>query len=54
MLAVLKLGGVEISSSELTALFRKASHRHHCECGDQMLRNFLDGLGERLRKTTST
>jgi uncharacterized protein YehS (DUF1456 family) len=54
MLAVLKLGGMEISSSELSALFRKESHRHHRECGDQMLRNFLNGLSAKLRKTTST
>ena len=50
MLAILKLGGMEISSSELSALFRKEGHRHYRECGDQMLRNFLNGLSETLRK----
>lgn len=44
MLATLKRGGMEVSSSELSALFRKDSHRHYRACGDQMLRNFIKGL----------
>lgn len=44
MLAVLKLAGMDISKSELTALFRKEGHRNYKECGDQFLRNFLKGL----------
>lgn len=44
MLAILKLGGMELSSSELAALFRARSHRHFRPCGDQLLRNFLGGL----------
>lgn len=44
MLAVLRLGGVEISASELSALFRAEGHKHYKPCGDQFLRNFLKGL----------
>jgi len=44
MLAVLKCGDVDISKSELTALFRKKGHKHYKECGDQFLRYFLKGL----------
>ena len=49
MLATLKAGGHPMSSGELTALFRKPQHKHYRECGDQVLRKFLDGLTERLR-----
>ena len=33
-----------ISGTELTALFRKKGHKHYKECGDQLLRRFLNGL----------
>ena len=49
MLAILKAGGHSMSRGELTALFRKPQHKHYRECGDQVLRKFLDGLTERLR-----
>jgi uncharacterized protein YehS (DUF1456 family) len=48
MLNILKLGDVDISKSELTALFRKKGHKHYKECGDQFLRYFFKGLA--LRK----
>lgn len=50
MLAVLALGEMPLSASELGALFRKPGHVHYRECGDQLLRNFLDGLTARLRQ----
>jgi uncharacterized protein YehS (DUF1456 family) len=49
MLAVLRLADVEISKSELTALFRKEGHKNYKECGDQFLRKFLRGLSLRYR-----
>ena len=49
MLETLKLGGMDISKSELSALFRKEGHKHYKECGDQFLRSFLTGLATRLR-----
>ncbi|MEK6628482.1 MAG: DUF1456 family protein [Bdellovibrionota bacterium] len=33
-----------ISKSELSAIFRTEDHPNYVECGDQLLRNFLDGL----------
>jgi uncharacterized protein YehS (DUF1456 family) len=41
---ILKLADFEITKSELSALFRSADHRNYKECGDQILRNFLNGL----------
>lgn len=49
MLAILKLADVEISTSELSALFRRKDHKHYKECGDQFLRNFLNGLTKQRR-----
>ncbi len=34
----------KVSKSELGALFRKEDHLKYMECGDQILRNFLNGL----------
>ncbi|MEW6053283.1 MAG: DUF1456 family protein [Nitrospirota bacterium] len=47
MRTILKLADVEISKSELSALFRKEGHRNYKECGDQFLRKFLKGLSLR-------
>jgi len=49
MLGILKLASVDISKSELTALFRKEGHKNYKECGDQFLRKFLKGLSIRYR-----
>lgn len=49
MLSTLKQGGMNLSKSELSALFRKKGQRHYKECGDQILRNFLKGLTMRCR-----
>jgi len=39
----------EVSKSELGAFFRKEDHPKFMECGDQILRNFLNGLVIHLR-----
>lgn len=44
MLHILKLAGVEISPSELSAIFRKEDHKNYRECGDRYVRNFLKGM----------
>jgi uncharacterized protein YehS (DUF1456 family) len=49
MLGILKLADIDISKSELTALFRKEGHKNYKECGDQFLRKFLKGLSIRYR-----
>jgi uncharacterized protein YehS (DUF1456 family) len=47
--AILRLAGVEVSKSELGALFRKKGQDNFRPCGDQFLRNFLAGLTKRYR-----
>ena len=49
IVAILKLAGFEISNSELGAFFRSPDHPKYMECGDQVLRNFLNGLIIHLR-----
>lgn len=44
MLQIFKLAGLELSSSELSAVFRKEDHKNYRECGDKYIRNFLKGL----------
>ena len=39
----------KVSKSELGALFRKEDHPNYMECGDQILRNFLNGLVIHMR-----
>ena len=46
---ILELVDFRISKSELGALFRKEDHPKYLECGDQILRNFLNGLVIHLR-----
>jgi uncharacterized protein YehS (DUF1456 family) len=49
ILDILKLAGMELSAAELGALFRAPDHRNYKECGDQVLRRFLDGLIIKMR-----
>ena len=44
MLKIFRLAGLEISNSELSALFRNKEHKNYKECGDKYMRNFLKGL----------
>ncbi len=44
ILEILSLVDFTVSHSELRALFRNPNHRNYKECGDQILRKFLDGL----------
>lgn len=46
---ILALVDFRISKSELGAFFRKENHPKYMECGDQILRNFLNGLIIHLR-----
>jgi len=46
---ILQLVDFKISKSELGAFFRKEDHPNYMECGDQVLRNFLNGLVIHLR-----
>lgn len=44
IIEILKLSDFQISKTELSALFRKEDHPNYMKCGDQLLRNFLNGL----------
>ena len=44
IIEILKLVDFDITKSELNALFRREGHRNYQECGDQLLRRFLNGL----------
>ena len=46
---ILALVDFKVSKSELGALFRNENHPKYVECGDQILRNFLNGLIIHLR-----
>ena len=46
---ILKLVDFRISKSELGAFFRRDDHPKYLECGDQILRNFLNGLVIHMR-----
>ncbi len=48
---IFKLVDFKVTKSELNAIFRKEDHPKYMECGDQFLRNFLDGLIIHLRGT---
>ena len=44
VLDIMELAEFNISSSELSAFFRKKTHRHYRVCKDQILRKFIKGL----------
>ncbi len=49
IMKILTLVDFKISATELSAVFRKEDHPNYVECGDQLLRNFLNGLIIHLR-----
>lgn len=44
VLEIMALADFEMSKHELSAFFRKNTHKHYRVCKDQILRNFLMGL----------
>lgn len=48
---IMQLVDFRISKAELGAFFRNEDHPNYMECGDQVLRNFLNGLVIHLRGT---
>lgn len=48
---IIELADFRISKAEIGAFFRNADHPNYMECGDQVLRNFLNGLIIHLRGT---
>ncbi|PRD56625.1 DUF1456 domain-containing protein [Sphingobacterium gobiense] len=41
---ILALVDFKVTKTELSAIFRKEDHPNFKPCGDQLLRNFLNGL----------
>jgi len=44
IIEILNLVDFKITKSELSAFFRKEDHPNYKICGDQVMRNFLNGL----------
>jgi len=44
LIGILELADFRISKSEISAFFRKSTHRNYRECGNQFLRNMLTGI----------
>jgi uncharacterized protein YehS (DUF1456 family) len=44
VIKILKLVDFDITKSEISALYRNPEHQNFKPCGDQLLRNFLNGL----------
>ena len=51
IIEILELVDFRMSKAELGGVFRKDDHPNYMECGDQLLRNFLNGLVIHLRGT---
>lgn len=51
IIEILQLVDFRMSKAELGAFFRSETHPNYMECGDQVLRNFLNGLVIYLRGT---
>jgi uncharacterized protein YehS (DUF1456 family) len=49
ILNIMALAPFKMSKPELSALFRKAGHKHYRACKDQILRNFLKGVQYQYR-----
>lgn len=49
IVSICALVDFKVTKSEINALFRNEEHPKYMECGDQFLRNFLNGLIIHLR-----
>ena len=49
ILKILELVDFQVSKSEINSFFRNENHPKYVEVGDQILRNFLNGLIIHLR-----
>ncbi len=49
ILDIMNLADMRISKHELSAFFRKPTHKNYRDCKDQVLRNFLNGIQLKYR-----
>jgi len=54
IIAIMKLVDYDISKGELGDIFRNEDHPNYKKCGDQILRNFLNGLVIHMRGSRET
>jgi uncharacterized protein YehS (DUF1456 family) len=47
MISIFKTSRIEVSKSDLSALFRKEGNKHYKECSEQLFKEFLKGLSLR-------
>ena len=52
ILKIMDLANLRISKHELSAFFRRPTHKHYRDCKDQILRNFLKGMQLKYRADT--
>ena len=50
VLEIMELSGFHLSKHELSAFFRKPTHKNYRACNDQVLRKFLQGLQIKYRE----
>ncbi len=48
LIKLLKRADFRISKGEMSAFFRKSSHRNYRQCGNQLIRNLLTGITQDL------
>ena len=49
ILRIMALVDFSLSKHELSAFFRRSTHKHYRECKEQILRNFLHGIQQEYR-----
>ena len=49
MIDAFKTGGINMSESELSAIFRRPDHKNYREAGDKYVRVFIKGITELFR-----
>jgi len=49
MISMLQMANFRLSKNELSAFFRKPDHRNYKAAGDQVVRNFLQGMVKKYR-----
>lgn len=54
LIEILKYANFRVGKSELSALFRRPEHRSYQVCGDQLLRNFLQGMVKKYRPSAKS
>jgi uncharacterized protein YehS (DUF1456 family) len=50
IIELFNLVDLRVSKSELSALFRKPTHKKYMACKDQFLRNFIQGIQNKYKK----